>query len=181
MADRPAATNSRKRVKPGRKRRVAGWWLVGVGALIAVVWIGSLWRMAGMGRGTWTVGVYDGMVFVSQMPASSDRVWFDRNTRTGNGILWRAPPPSTDRAIFRWDLGAATYGSFGGFRVLNICLWPFPVLLWASGGWLVWSGRRARRRAMTGVCLKCGYDLVGLAAGAPCPECGGGGGANVIH
>ena len=54
-------------------------------------------------------------------------------------------------------------------------LWPFALASLLGGGWLVWSGRRARRRAMTGVCLKCGYDVGGLAAGAGsvCPECGG--------
>ncbi|HVU64866.1 MAG TPA: hypothetical protein VHC70_12875, partial [Phycisphaerales bacterium] len=31
--------------------------------------------------------------------------------------------------------------------------------------------RRWRRRR-GGRCVKCGYDRAGLAAGAPCPECG---------
>ncbi|MGH7132664.1 MAG: hypothetical protein ACREJO_12030 [Phycisphaerales bacterium] len=62
---------------------------------------------------------------------------------------------------------------------VTIFLWPFALASLLGGGWLVWSGRRARRRAMTGLCLKCGYDLAGLAAGAPCPECGGGKGAAV--
>jgi hypothetical protein len=33
--------------------------------------------------------------------------------------------------------------------------------------------RRWRRRRV-GRCVQCAYDRAGLAAGAPCPECGGG-------
>ncbi|MGH7131888.1 MAG: hypothetical protein ACREJO_08095 [Phycisphaerales bacterium] len=58
---------------------------------------------------------------------------------------------------------------------MKFSLQPFALASLLGGGWLVWSGRRARGRAMTGHCLKCDYDLAGLAAGAPCPECGGGG------
>ncbi|MGH7133345.1 MAG: hypothetical protein ACREJO_15535 [Phycisphaerales bacterium] len=55
-----------------------------------------------------------------------------------------------------------------------ITLWALALASFLSGGFLLWSARRARRRAMSGVCLKCGYDLSGLAAGSPCPECGKG-------
>ncbi|MGH7134052.1 MAG: hypothetical protein ACREJO_19170 [Phycisphaerales bacterium] len=53
-----------------------------------------------------------------------------------------------------------------------VVLWPFALASLLGGGWLLWSGRRARRRAMVGLCLKCGYNLRELAAGSPCPECG---------
>ncbi|MGH7133204.1 MAG: hypothetical protein ACREJO_14830 [Phycisphaerales bacterium] len=49
--------------------------------------------------------------------------------------------------------------------LLNACVIAPLMLL---PGWV----RRARRRAK-GRCVRCGYSLVGLGAGAGCPECGG--------
>ena len=42
-----------------------------------------------------------------------------------------------------------------------------------GGGLALWSGRRARRRALEGHCPTCGYNLGGLNRDAGvCPECG---------
>jgi hypothetical protein len=68
---------------------------------------------------------------------------------------------------------------FSGFGLLPIgVLWPgmlADTLLWGVPWWCAlaapmfvrnrWRRRRAR-------CEVCGYSLVGLAAGSPCPECG---------
>ncbi|MGH7133781.1 MAG: hypothetical protein ACREJO_17775, partial [Phycisphaerales bacterium] len=80
------------------------------------------------------------------------------------------PSVKTTQAV---NLRVAGYGEwqspFTTLRMWQVYLWPFALASLLGGGWLVWSGRRARRRAMVGLCLKCGYDLAGLAAGASCP------------
>ncbi|MGH7130657.1 MAG: hypothetical protein ACREJO_01770 [Phycisphaerales bacterium] len=104
--------------------------------------------------------------------------------RTGNTREPPQFPSGRVRQVAGWSLLAIgvllcvayVYGRTVTRRRFDVDVIMLP-LVGASllgGGWLVWSGRRARRRAMTGVCGKCGYDLAGLAAGSPCPECGGG-------
>ena len=46
-------------------------------------------------------------------------------------------------------------------------LWPIPLLLWTPAALLLRSGILARRRAVKGMCAKCGYSLAGLASDAP--------------
>jgi len=56
--------------------------------------------------------------------------------------------------------------------------WPeflINTAFWAGILWLIFGGAAMLRgmwRTRHGRCAKCNYDLRGLAAGAPCPECG---------
>lgn len=50
--------------------------------------------------------------------------------------------------------------------------WPVPLAAVVCGVATLRSGLIARRRASEGTCIGCGYDLVGLADGTRCPECG---------
>ncbi len=67
----------------------------------------------------------------------------------------------------------------GDFHDLpTIPLWPgfaLNTLFYAALAWGLWQlplAIRRRRRRSKGLCVRCGYDLKGLAAGAVCPECG---------
>ncbi|MGH7130656.1 MAG: hypothetical protein ACREJO_01765 [Phycisphaerales bacterium] len=190
MADLPATT--RKRAKAGRKRRVAGWVLLVIGVLITGVWGASRWWALGFMGMTWGIGFESGVGAVSVVPSFAD------STKPKNRFIAEAnvyddqkrwnlivPPnyrasESDPRGWYYWpvaysDLLSPNRKSYI-FRTWLVVLWPFALASLLGGGWLVWSGRRARRRAMTGHCLKCGYDLAGLATPTtpttPCPECG---------
>ena len=178
MADRPATTSKTKK-KPGRKRRVAAWLLLVIGVLITGVWGASGWWWPSMFWRTWSVEISRGGVSVEDIP-----------TRVIPRPRWELYVAADEIRGWNWTFGY--YRNAGGWNLWvaryfvqesdnvrtkgywSFLLWPFALASLLGGGWLVWSGRRARRRAMPGVCLKCGYDLAGLAAGggAPCPECG---------
>ncbi|MGH7132663.1 MAG: hypothetical protein ACREJO_12025 [Phycisphaerales bacterium] len=183
MADRPATTSRKK--KPGRKRRVAGLALLVIGVLIVCVWRVSWWWGFGYQVSSWGIGANNGLVggFAAQGTSYwSDIGWY---FRSGSGV-WDWFVPSEDYGVRRTHLGLAVYDQYelpqprnpydpkvvGSWRVVSIVPWPFALASLLGGGWLVWSGRRARRRAMVGLCLKCGYDLSGLGAAGVCPECG---------
>jgi hypothetical protein len=76
-----------------------------------------------------------------------------------------------------WDIwiAASTCGlARGNDEVddLSFILWPLPLISGCAGGCYLWIAHRARRRALTGCCAICGYNLTGLGSAAACPECG---------
>jgi len=74
---------------------------------------------------------------------------------------------------WRGTFQRASYASGGvGVTRTIIPLWPFSLLTLIVTGFAWRADLIARRRAMVGSCLKCGYSRVGLAPDAVCPECG---------
>lgn len=67
-------------------------------------------------------------------------------------------------------LPLATYVLWPGF-LLNMLFWSIVIAApwWLRAGFV---SLRARRRRQAGRCPKCGYMRSGIAAEAPCPECG---------
>lgn len=91
--------------------------------------------------------------------------WF----KSRDGIVVRAAPPNWNLSpLTPRELALATRLRPLGFTADTIffaAAWGF--ILWAPG-----ALRRWRRRARS-ACPGCGYSRRGLAAGVPCPECGG--------
>ncbi|MBC7834202.1 MAG: hypothetical protein H7Y88_03765 [Phycisphaerales bacterium] len=87
----------------------------------------------------------------------------------------------TKRTVWGWP---SVYGqwrstSVPGYWSLKLPLWIPTVTFALSTVWFTFATLRARRRACraAGLCIKCRYDLSGLApssdgAPVPCPECG---------
>ncbi len=71
----------------------------------------------------------------------------------------------------RWWFGSFRMGQFSGSAAP---LWIPALVLFVASAWTWWLDIIARRRAKMHVCKACGYDLAGLSAAAPCPECGKG-------
>ena len=147
-------------MKPWPKtRKTIKWGGAVLGVLLAVVWIGSGWwevrwwgqngSVISVGQGRFEFGV---------------GVLLPNRYRGGN---WHLGP---EEYPFRWwfDWGQNSLGWW-----FEVPIW-FPALIsLALAATAFRLDTLARRRGRPGVCKACGYDLVGLAAGAVCPECGG--------
>lgn len=83
--------------------------------------------------------------YLPSMPDDLDELWIAPQTRH---VVWK---------------GVAYNAVLAGFALLMIisCRWLIDGVVWP------WQARRLRQ----GVCIKCGYSLVGLNA-EKCPECG---------
>ncbi|MGH7130415.1 MAG: hypothetical protein ACREJO_00505 [Phycisphaerales bacterium] len=175
--------------RSGRKRRLAGRFLLAIGVLITGVWGASRWWWMGAQWAQWRLGCDGGLLYVAEYrtqspsgpslsarrrgPVSPDQSWYWLIDERLIGSASAFPPSSS---LNVWIVGYERFDSPPSFPMRTAVLmipWPFALASLLGGGLLLWSGLKARRRAMTGHCLKCGYDLSGLAPGIPCPECGG--------
>lgn len=172
--------------KVGRKRRAAGWVLSTLGVLVAGVWVwsggyGLSWR-----PGDWKILASRGVLTASWWKSDPES---KKSTASSPYASWNwewmldpTPKAQPFYSSSGWDLWIAShYESWLTGEPLYVTkrwalvLWPVPPLLWAPGGLFLRSGILARRRAITGMCKACGYNLAGLGAagaGVTCPECG---------
>lgn len=134
-------------------------------ALFAASGFGGISREVAKG---WEVSLKHGCVRV---------LYWDANT-----IVFHDPQTMRERK--RWEidwLGWVDRGLYFPNGARGTSLQSVAAPLWPIGlallGWGEFSRRRSRR-LMAGECV-CGYNLAGLAAGTPCPECGRGQDASV--
>lgn len=170
-----------KKGTAGRKRRLAGWTLLVLGLLVTAV-LGWSWsRRAYSVGGAWGFELANGQVRCILYPGANisgdSGVLLHGESERFLRLRTRRSVVPVSNANKAWDLYVVSHFSLETAGVVmsqhwNFVLWPLPLMLWAEGGLLVRSGVVARRRAETGLCRGCGYDLAGLGAGAKCPECG---------
>ncbi|HZW07862.1 MAG TPA: hypothetical protein VFF65_12130 [Phycisphaerales bacterium] len=178
--------------RAGRQRRAAGWTLLTLGAIVAGVCVASGWWGLTVQFEWWSFGVHKGTAYLIE----NDKDWTYSKTRAT--VVWGDPQPGRldvrrlvrrewewTRPAFRKPMeysGSANLGpgnprkwfwGINGYRT-TFPLWPIPLLLWTPAAILLRLGTLARRRALKGMCAKCGYSLAGLSNGAACPECGKG-------
>lgn len=153
--------------KQGRLKSIARWTAWVLALLLPAMWVATFWRGARLWNSVITDDSYsacwivDGsIVFVHASTASNAVALgiFEHERLT----------PGTDYP----DLWASCWHIPGSFVVLIIPLWmPWLVAL----GFSVWFYRdhqREKQQRLLGCCPACGYSRLGLAPGAPCPECG---------
>lgn len=157
----------------GRKRRTLGWPLLTLGMLVAAVWITSRWCVVFFVVRTSSFEIANGSLSIAT-PYITTRAFATPNESPGwetwlgwNDEITAYGAQQRSRAIV-WTSGEVATG----FWYARVLLWPIPLLLCTPAAFLLHSGVRARRRALTGICAACGYNLAGLAPSALCPECG---------
>jgi hypothetical protein len=154
-----------KVVRPGRKRRAGGWVLLGLGVLIAGVWVASKWCRVSADISTQASKT---SIFISggrlTLLRYADRVYF--HIRADLDLYHRL-----------WEWWSWDFEIGSNSQAVALSLWPVSLLLLSTGGLLSRWGVAAPRRTSGNECAACGYDIAVLSDGAKCPECGKGSGA----
>lgn len=155
----------------GRRRAVLGWTAISLAAGgVVIAAVSTRWSF-GVLKNDWFVGVERGVLAMGEQSLrTSDEVWMSRRVGENEPIAWLAVP-SSESAVLNWWFVA--YDRIDGFginaRWVSVVWWAPTVVAGVSGALLVRSGRQSR--ILPGRCI-CGYDRRGIAAAAPCPECG---------
>jgi hypothetical protein len=124
--------------------------------LIAAAWCVSLWwRYRGVFSGTYSCEVNGGCLWLGHVEPNLSFDPSESNFGRIPRVQWWP----------QWESFSIAFGQVWWFA---LPLWMPFVLAGIPTVWLWW---RDWRRARPGHC-SCGYDLTGLAARAPCPECG---------
>ena len=125
------------------------------------------WTEISIGGQRFGVRVSQGVVWLEYSSVPLPAAWGEPTKH------YLGPAQAAGFPRWRWGFYAsvARYPSGGETSTLVVPLWFVALLAAAPIGWR-WH-RDRRERLGRGHCPKCGYDLVGLAAGAVCPECGG--------
>jgi hypothetical protein len=141
-----------------RIRRAIKWGGAAATVVLVGVWVLSFWRnfvwvsRAGDGMGLGAGGVF---VARSHTPVAPPDVGWHAMAREADVGFW----------FFYEPFGAGGWSLF-------VPLWV-PIAAVAAVTADAWyMDKRRRRGDFAHLCAKCGYDRTGLAAAAPCPECG---------
>lgn len=160
----------------GRKRRAAGWFLASVGGLVAAVWFCSRWWTVGCSTPHGQVRVEFGCLTVSSWMQPTWEYCGWKHYGDQRQWMWTTALMKRDSDLydFDWWVISRLPSVWGGETEWHVAAWPVPLVIWILAAPLIGFGVWARRRALGGRCVECGYDLRGLRAGAVCPECGKG-------
>jgi hypothetical protein len=165
----PGAPRSKR---PGRREVWWRWSGVGAALLIAAAYPVSILRKTDVYRegGKTEVSLRDGAVQVTWgAPFWSDlRADFGWVRREG-ALAARSKKP---REYIARRLPFISDVTFSGYGKCYLPLWIPLVMIAIPTGRAWWRLARRRRAGKRELCTECGYSLVALAAGSPCPECG---------
>jgi hypothetical protein len=130
-------------------------------ALAAATWITTLFVGFYIRRGLWTLELDDGAVSIWKAVPNNSAYARTDSTKTfrvtNHDLASYVPMFTTAAGRFDW--------------MARMPFWMPLVIAAGTTGFMQWKDNAARRRRL-GLCTRCGYDRRGIAAGAPCPECG---------
>jgi hypothetical protein len=125
--------------------------------LLLAGWLGSVrWYAGWIGPSAHSVRILAGRVVVENR--ESIGIFPPARWMFGRRRLQLALRPG-------WDFGSSAW-----WVVVPLWMPLVPTLMATATAWRL--DTLARRRARIGLCPTCNYDLRGLPAASPCPECG---------
>lgn len=149
-------------------RKTAKWGGLAATFLLCTIWLGSgWWSLRWITQWGGILGVARGSISIGWVGESPIANYFQPC------LLIQSPrsPPSyytPGIGLWDWDVTLGERGVYG----ISFPAW-FPLLLTGTFTALAWrADLLARRRALVGKCIACGYSLDGLPPNTPCPECG---------
>lgn len=160
------------------------WWvwvLLTSYALVAGIWAATGATIVRLSNGkTWAVFAGRGRIGLETFDTRNGAAMFTVPRGFSRGAVALAPGPghAPTPVLEEWMMERVFWReapkdrTFPGRMRRGIDIAPIMGILTAGVLWGTWRTRGRFRATMAGRCRGCGYDLSGLAAGVPCPECG---------